>query len=478
MRASRRRSCRASSARRSARPASLPPDPSGAAGPTQFILAANGRIRSFCEGDGGGRRRPQSLDQRVLHAGAHRREHVRAEGQVRPARRPLVHHRGDRRASGPHRHRVEQRLDDHRGDGLELLRVRQLVSGRGTCAVDSPTFGLDTAALYIGVVQFCDPGGAYAGTSGFVVRKTSVIDFATIAVTPFHDLTGSSAGAGPFAPQGVDNDDPASGDGYFIGVDNASLGTLMLRRVSNPGGTPTISGNISIAVPRPLRRSPCGTSGISAATNGQLDGGDDRLTSASLVNGRLWTAQTIGVTHTGAGERIGEPQRRALVRDRIGDDDALGRAVGHALLQYRFAAASTSATTGCRRSRPRRRAHGHRVQRRRHERVHQRRRRRALLGRRGRHAARAAALHDVRGGLQPAGRSRARRRAAGAGAASRPRLSTAATARRSGRCSSSPTRPTLTALPVGRTVGLGAADAGQRHAVASSRAAWRRSTCR
>ena len=118
--------------------------------------------------------------------------------------------------------------------------------GAATCAVDSPTFGLDPYALYIGVVQFCDPGGVYMGTCGFVVRKTSVIDFATIAVTPFHNLTGSSAGAGPFAPQGVDVDDPTVATGFFIGVDNASLGTLMLRRVSNPGGTPTISGNIAI----------------------------------------------------------------------------------------------------------------------------------------------------------------------------------------------------------------------------------------
>ena len=108
--------------------------------------------------------------------------------------------------------------------------------GAANCAVDSPTFGLDPYALYIGVVQFCDPGGVYMGTSGFVVRKTSVIDFATIAVTAFHNLTGSSTGAGPFAPQGVDNEDASIATGFFIGVDNASLGTLMLRRVSNPGG--------------------------------------------------------------------------------------------------------------------------------------------------------------------------------------------------------------------------------------------------
>ena len=35
--------------------------------------------------------------------------------------------------------------------------------GAATCAVDSPTLGLDPYALYIGVVQFCDPGGDLHG---------------------------------------------------------------------------------------------------------------------------------------------------------------------------------------------------------------------------------------------------------------------------------------------------------------------------
>ena len=137
------------------------------------------------------------------------------------------------------------------------------------------------------------------GTSGFVVRKTSVIDFATIAVTAFHNLTGSSTGAGPFAPQGVDVEDVNLGTGFFIGVDNASLGTLMLRRVSNPGGTPTISGNVSIAVAPTAAPITVRHLGNLASTNGQLDGGDDRLSTAMLQNGTLWTSHTIGVTDTG-----------------------------------------------------------------------------------------------------------------------------------------------------------------------------------
>ena len=74
---------------------SLPPDPSGAAGPAQFILAANGRIRSFSKATG-------SADL-VLNVSANAffapvRNSPNVFGpkiRVRPAGRPLVHHRGD-----------------------------------------------------------------------------------------------------------------------------------------------------------------------------------------------------------------------------------------------------------------------------------------------------------------------------------------------------------------------------------------------
>ena len=79
------------------------------------------------------------------------------------------------------------------------------------------------------------------------MRKTSVIDAATPVVTAFNDLTGTPTGAARSRRRVSTIEDP-SGAGYFIGVDNASLGALVLRRVSNPGTTPTISGNITIAV--------------------------------------------------------------------------------------------------------------------------------------------------------------------------------------------------------------------------------------
>jgi hypothetical protein len=278
---------------------SLPPDPSGAAGPSQFILAANGRIRSFSKTTG--------TADGVLN--------VALNTFFTPVRNGAA-------VSSP-----KIKYDRLAGRwfiiaGTDALPGRIVIASSNastivantvwsffffdnsypavtTCAIDSPTLGIDNAALYIGVVQFCDAGTTYGGTSGYVVRKTSVIDAAAIAVTGFHGLTGNASGQGPFAPVGVDNDDPASAVGYFIGVDNASLGMLMLRRVSNPGVTPTISGNIAIAVAATAAPIMVRHLGNTGGTNGQLDGGDDRLTSAVIRNGTLWTAQTIGVLDNG-----------------------------------------------------------------------------------------------------------------------------------------------------------------------------------
>jgi hypothetical protein len=278
---------------------SFPPDPSGAAGPTQFILAANGRIRSFSKATG--------TADLVLN--------LSTDAFFQPVRNaasfgPKIKY--DRlagrwfiiAATGSVPGRIM--IASSNASTITATTLWSFFSfdnngfpGAPTCAVDSPTFGLDPYALYIGVLQFCDPGGVYMGTSGFVVRKTSVIDFATIAVTAFHNLTGSSTAAGPFAPQGVDIDDPNLATGFFIGVDNASLGTLMLRRISTPGGTPTISGNVSIPVPATAAPITVRHLGNLGSTSGQLDGGDDRLTSAMMQNGTLWTSQTIGVTDTG-----------------------------------------------------------------------------------------------------------------------------------------------------------------------------------
>ncbi|HVJ26953.1 MAG TPA: hypothetical protein VM493_05395 [Vicinamibacterales bacterium] len=275
----------------------LPPDGSGAAGPAQFILAANGRIRSFAKATGA----PDG----VLNVSSDSFfASVRGGAETFGARI-----RYDRLAG---RWFITMATTALPGRVLIAVSNMSVVSSGtiwsffafdntfpGGCAIDSPTLGIDVQALYIGVSQFCSGGTAYAGSSAFVVSKVSLTNGGDPFVTAFHNLTGTPAGNGLFAPHGVDNDSPIPGAGYFIAADNGALGRLILRRVQDPGGTPTLSADIGITVAStaaPIRVPHLGNLN---GTNGTIDGGDDRLTSAHLVNGRLWTAHTIGVTDSG-----------------------------------------------------------------------------------------------------------------------------------------------------------------------------------
>src|SRR6185503_20028466 len=121
-----------------------------------------------------------------------------------------------------------------------------------------------------------------------------------IVVSAFRNLTGTPGGVGLFTPQGADNYDPAATEGYFIGVDNATFGTLVVRRVTDPGGSPFLSANALITVPTTAFPLTVRHQGNTGGTNGQLDGLDDRLSGAHIRNGKLWTAHNIGVDNTGS----------------------------------------------------------------------------------------------------------------------------------------------------------------------------------
>jgi len=178
------------------------------------------------------------------------------------------------------------------------------------CLCDYPTLGIDANALYIGGNNFCGSTlntASFYSTDGYVIRKSSILGAGPIVVTAFRRLVPTSTSAGPYAPQGVDNFDVSSTDGYFIGVDNATFGTLILRRVTNPGTTPSISGNISISVNTtyfPLTVPHLGNTGGSGY-GGNLDALDDRLFMAVIRNGNLWTAHNIRVTSGGIGQGSG-----------------------------------------------------------------------------------------------------------------------------------------------------------------------------
>src|SRR5206468_4230209 len=105
---------------------------------------------------------------------------------------------------------------------------------------------------------------------------------------------------GPYTPQGVDNYDPASIEGYLVGVDAGFYGKLQLRRVTDPGGTPSISSDVTITIPLNGGAINVPHLGNTGGANGYLDGGDYRLLAAHVRNGHLWTSANIGVDNTGS----------------------------------------------------------------------------------------------------------------------------------------------------------------------------------
>lgn len=288
----------------------IPPDPSGDVGPDQYLLATNAILQSHLKSHG-------APDGQVSATLAGFFQSVRADQVVA---RPRV--RYDRRAGRWYvlamTLAVPNRLVLAVSDGptlttstvwsfVALLNGYQATAQPtpgASCLADFPTLGVDEDALYIGVNQYCGaaaPGPAlgtleFDATSGIVINKASLLaDPSTAVVTAFHGLA-LGDGPGPFSPQGADNFDVDTDEGYFIGVDNAAFGQLQLRRVFDPGGVnPTISENVAVpvaatefpaSVPHPGSSTPLGTI-------------DDRLNNVVVRHGRLWTSHQVEVDATG-----------------------------------------------------------------------------------------------------------------------------------------------------------------------------------
>jgi len=175
--------------------------------------------------------------------------------------------------------------------------------GEAGAFVDYDTLGVDRFALYLGANVFnCDT--TFKNTSVWVVNKANLMG-GTLTVFPFRGLIAAppSCIAGIYTPQGVSNDDPQATQGYFIGVDACEFNELVVHRVSNPGGTPSLSARMTLVVPTttlPIAQvQPAGPT---------LDALDDRLFAAqvhtnALTGARtLWTSHNIEVNAGGVGQ--------------------------------------------------------------------------------------------------------------------------------------------------------------------------------
>ena len=181
--------------------------------------------------------------------------------------------------------------------------------------LDYPSLGVDSKALYIGGNMFDSTGTQFLGCNGYVVNKALLLGGSTV-VTEFAGMVPNLLSDGPSSPRGVDNYDPTSNEGYFIGVSNLNFGSIMIRRIGDPGGSPTISANIPLTVNATTSPIPVAHLGNTGGTGGRLDAIDDRLFAAHIRNGRLWTAHNIGVDASGVagGTTTGSGTRRDAVR--------------------------------------------------------------------------------------------------------------------------------------------------------------------
>jgi hypothetical protein len=304
----------------------FPPDSMGAVGPTQFVVFVNGRIRTFNKSgvaDGVINANPDVFFDSVMTPGVSL--NFTSDPQVRYDRLSgrwilTIIDVPSNISVADTPNRLLLAVSDAASAGVlsggtvwTFYFVQQNTVGGGDTGefLDYPSLGVDANALYVGGNMFIASSGAFSTTSAFVIRKSSILSGGPIVVTAFRTLI--TGGDGPDSPRGVDNYDPASNEGYFIGPSDAAFGRLILRRVGSPGGTPTISANVAVTVSTtafPIKVDHLGNTG---GSNGRLDALDDRLFAAHIRSGRLWTAHNIAVTAAGVASNT-NPQRRDGVR--------------------------------------------------------------------------------------------------------------------------------------------------------------------
>lgn len=268
----------------------IPPDTMGDVGPTQILMHVNGRIKVFSKaGALGGLNASEATfwaslsptggvsDPQVRYDRLSGRWFVLAIDLASTNNKILL-----AVSSGP-------TITNQASFTFYQFSIGTPAPADASCFCDYPGFGIDANALYTG----CNMFRCSFHTSAFVIRKSSVLSGGPIVVTGFPNI-GSSGSAGPYAPRGVDNDDPNFASGYIIGTDPGFLNRINLRKVSNPGTTPTLGPTITLAVSDTniLNQSALGST-IDINTS------DTRLYAASIHKNKItgvlsmWTAHVV-----------------------------------------------------------------------------------------------------------------------------------------------------------------------------------------
>jgi PKD repeat protein len=274
----------------------IPPDSMGAVGPTQVIVIVNGVIRLFSKGGGtqsGLNTSTDSFFASVRGGSGTSDPHIRYDrltgrwfvvmiNVANHSNRILIAVSSDSTITPSSSFTFFEFQQDFDGGDAGLF-------------ADYPTLGVDRFALYIGVNNFLSSSGGASTRTGFVVNKASLLSGGPIVVTPFRNLDNDGLGNGIKTPQGVDNDDPTATEGYFIGVDAFTSGKLDIRRISDPGGSPSISPSLTVTVP--ATAAPIGQSHKADTLHKKLDPVSDRLFAAAMHKNKLTGTNTLSTAH-------------------------------------------------------------------------------------------------------------------------------------------------------------------------------------
>lgn len=305
---------------------SFPPDNDGAVGPTQYVIAVNGRIVTYNKATG--------VADGVLNATTNTFfTNVRNGSGTSD---PMI--RFDRATNrwfvtiinvAANQNRWLLEVSDAASNGVisastvwtgyffQPAAIAPVPTNSTTMFSDYPTLGIDANALYVGVDEFAGTGQPFQQCDAFVIRKSSVLSGGPIVVTAFRGLMSSPAVggnySGPFAPRGVDSVEPGTNEGYLIGSDGNSFGNFWLVRIANPGGTPTMSQSMIPVLAENWTR-PVVHPGNTGGYWGYLDNLDDRYFQATIRNQQLWTVHNIDVDNTGVSQGTYTGDTRSAAR--------------------------------------------------------------------------------------------------------------------------------------------------------------------
>lgn len=288
----------------------IPPDTMGAVGPTQFIVAINGRIRSFDKQTG----QPDLIldamtdDFFVLESNGTITSDIRIRYDRFSERWFIIMASiGDEEAENengisatlPSNNRIMFAVSNTKDiTYFTKWSFNYFEIGKGFF-FDYPTLGIDNQALYISGLLVFSNATLPNNQRMYVVNKKDLEEENELIFTEFNFLvTLPQPPSVSFVLQGVDNFDRDATVGYFIGVNNTPPSNeLVLYRIFNPGSdSPTLSNPILLEVPIicPSLSVPQRGTDRNLATNN-----NERLLMAHIRDGHLWTAHHVGVNNEG-----------------------------------------------------------------------------------------------------------------------------------------------------------------------------------